>query len=303
MFLKELKELSKDGTLFFVLPPKPCNWILTDLEVYQNEKYDDCIIKEIVPLDTNMIGIYVGYEDEIPVGRAKNLIGQKFDRLTVLYRTKHNNSSDTWWKCQCDCGALVDKRGDSLKVNTYNACPECYLKENLQKNLKNKVFGYLTVINEDGRDKFGRMRWKCKCECGNETTVNSSALIEGQTISCGCFKASKGEKFISDLLIKHSIKFETQKSFKNCVYKKPLRFDFYVNNNYLIEFDGSQHFYATKGSSWNTEENLLITKQRDEFKNQWCKDNGIPLIRIPYTKLDTLCIEDLMLETTKFRIV
>jgi hypothetical protein len=33
------------------------------------------------------------------------------------------------------------------------------------------------------------------------------------------------------------------------------------------------------------------------------KENNIPLIRIPYTKLSTLTIEDLMLETTQFRVV
>jgi len=42
---------------------------------------------------------------------------------------------------------------------------------------------------------------------------------------------------------------------------------------------------------------------RDWYKNEWCKKNGIPLIRIPYTKLSSLTIEDLRLETTKFRVV
>ena len=37
---------------------------------------------------------------EIPVGRSKNLIGQKFDHLTVLFRTEPPENSakkrDTW---------------------------------------------------------------------------------------------------------------------------------------------------------------------------------------------------------------
>ena len=61
-----------------------------------------------------------------------------------------------------------------------------------------------------------------------------------------------------------------------------------------------QHFHI---SGWNDEENFARVQAHDEYKNQWCKDNNIPLIRIPYTKLDTLCIEDLMLETTQFRVV
>jgi hypothetical protein len=38
------------------------------------------------------------------------------------------------------------------------------------------------------------------------------------------------------------------------------------------------------------------------IKNQWCKENNIPLIRIPYTHLKDLSIEDLILETSKFKI-
>ena len=82
------------------------------------------------------------------------------------------------------------------------------------------------------------------------------------------------------------------------------RFDFFIQNSYLVEYDGSQHFnYSSNDKGWNTKEQFEKTQQRDAYKNQWCKDNSIPLIRIPYTKLDTLCIEDLMLETTEFRVV
>jgi len=38
------------------------------------------------------------------------------------------------------------------------------------------------------------------------------------------------------------------------------------------------------------------------IKNQWCKENNIPLIRIPYTHLQDLCLEDLQLETSQFII-
>ena len=45
-----------------------------------------------------------------------------------------------------------------------------------------------------------------------------------------------------------------------------------------------------------------MTKERDAFKNEWCKENNILLIRIPYWHLKDLCIEDLKLETSKFII-
>ena len=41
--------------------------------------------------------------------------------------------------------------------------------------------------------------------------------------------------------------------------------------------------------------NFKNTKKRDEYKNNWCKENNIPLIRIKYTQLNNLKLEDLLL--------
>ena len=68
------------------------------------------------------------------------------------------------------------------------------------------------------------------------------------------------------------------------------RFDFYVNNQYLIEFDGIQHFSPTFG-----EDILSKTQEHDIYKNNWCKANDIPLIRINYLQLENLKIEDIIL--------
>ena len=50
---------------------------------------------------------------------------------------------------------------------------------------------------------------------------------------------------------------------------------------------------------WNTKEIFLKTQEHDNFKNNWCR--GITLIRIPYTHLSTLTINDL-LENSRFKI-
>ena len=44
-----------------------------------------------------------------------------------------------------------------------------------------------------------------------------------------------------------------------------MRFDFYVNNQYLIEYDGSQHF-TSYGNGWNTDEQVIETQKRDAYK-------------------------------------
>ena len=66
--------------------------------------------------------------------------------------------------------------------------------------------------------------------------------------------------------------------------------------------DGQQHFSYTN-LGWNDKEHYEQTKERDELKNDYCREHKIPLIRIPYTQFEELCIEDLKLETTKFRII
>lgn len=61
-----------------------------------------------------------------------------------------------------------------------------------------------------------------------------------------------------------------------------LPFDFYLPSyNILIEYDGEHHFQPVKG--WGGEEKFKLTQKNDEIKNNYCKDNNITLLRLPYT--------------------
>jgi len=53
--------------------------------------------------------------------------------------------------------------------------------------------------------------------------------------------------------------------------------------NCCIEYDGIQHFKSNGG--YYTEDFLKAVQYRDKIKNQYCVDNNINLIRIPYTDL------------------
>ena len=167
------------------------------------------------------------------------------------------------------------------------------------------VFGKLTVLEDSGKRYDNNILWRCQCKCGAQPLIKGTSLLHGVK-SCGCLK-SKGEARIAELLKENNIIFEIQKTFDNCLLPNTnyhAYFDFYVNNTYLIEYDGIQHFQSSRDkNSWNTEAHFIEVQKRDNFKNSWCKENNIPLIRIPYTALNDLCIEDLILETTKFRIV
>lgn len=58
-------------------------------------------------------------------------------------------------------------------------------------------FGMLTAIKCVGSNKYNRKMWLCKCDCGNETTVSSGALLSGNTSSCGCLKKYMDENGIT----------------------------------------------------------------------------------------------------------
>lgn len=52
-------------------------------------------------------------------------------------------------------------------------------------DLTSQSFGRLKVIEASGSFQ-GKRLWKCKCVCGETTTVRSQYLRDGRTKSCGC---------------------------------------------------------------------------------------------------------------------
>ena len=82
-----------------------------------------------------------------------------------------------------------------------------------------------------------------------------------------------------------SVEFIPQKRFDNCIYKNKLPFDFYLPKfNICIEYDGEGHYmpiYYTADTKKH-EEYYELTLLRDNLKNDFCLNNGILLLRIPY---------------------
>lgn len=224
-----------------------------------------------------------------------SLLGQRFGKLVVISKSESKNDRG-YWHCKCDCGNECDVNTNLLTSGHTQSCG-CLHKEiqhQRREDLTGIKFGKLTplypIISNKG-DK--QTYWHCKCDCGNECDVQTGHLKDGLTRSCGCTKSFQEENIIK-LLKDNNISFQYQYSFNDF---KQYKFDFYINNQYIIEFDGKQHFlwYDT---SWNNKENVTNTHNRDLIKNQYCFNNNIPIIRIPYDK--EYDIKDLQLETTNF---
>lgn len=217
---------------------------------------------------------------------------------------KSTKTQRKYWFAECPyCGVVFSARYSDLKNGHTRSCG-CITSKNKEKNRyilsQGDVFGSLKILHETKHDSRGRGYFLCECKCGNLCEVRRDLLISGNTSSCGCERfQSKGEKLIEKLLKENNIPFEKEKTFDSCRFpdsKYPARFDFYVNNSYLIEFDGQQHFKFSKSNTgWNNQKHFLKVQQRDAFKNNWCKENNIPLIRIPYTKIKSLTIKDLLI--------
>lgn len=221
-------------------------------------------------------------------------------KLTVLYEDKEyvkNRKTlvGPYWLCKCECGNIITVLGQSLRNGNTKSCG-CLKKENTAaKDLTNKKFGKLIAIKPTKERSFdGSIIWECACSCGVSTFASVNALNSGHKQSCGCL-SSKGELKIGKLLKENNIPFERQKTFKDFYSEnnRPFRFDFWINDSFLLEFDGRQHFEGSE-AKWKEGLTLEEMQERDRIKNDYCKKNKIPLKRIPYFELKDLTIEDIL---------
>lgn len=231
-----------------------------------------------------------GCKKREPSKRSIDLTGEKFGEWTVLSKVKNRES---YWLCECSCGVQREVYAPSLKKGKSLSCGHLF-RNQVRKPIIGKRYGQLTVLSQikEGDDWY----CKCKCDCGNITTIKRSNLTSGNTQSCGCIQ-SKGEARIKRLLQEKNIPFVTQWTPKDYPNQK-CKFDFWVNNKYAIEFDGPQHNGQVSG--YYTQEKVDALIQRDREKNQYCLEHNIPLYRIPYSYRDTITYEELTNE--KFRV-
>ena len=114
----------------------------------------------------------------------KDYVGQRFGHLTVLeYAGKRDGMHR--WRCLCDCGRETVVGQTLLQSGKTKSCG-CNGDPPLE-DLTGRVFGKLTVLEQAER-KNGTSYWRCRCACGEETTVRYAYLLSGHTKSCGCLQ-------------------------------------------------------------------------------------------------------------------
>lgn len=198
-------------------------------------------------------------------------------------------------------------RGDAI-LSGHNKSCGCQNYLTSVKDLTNQICGVWKAIRQVPSPEYDHTTgawWLCRCvKCGEEKIIKGKHFTEDHVSKCSQEKVlSKGEQKIKDLLISN-----------NCSYKEQLRLSLHEQNrhlfidfailtkqneiSYFIEFQGEQHYKPIE--YFGGEKHFLRQQENDHLKEQYCLKNNIPLIQIPYTKLNTLCIEDLKPETTTF---
>lgn len=238
------------------------------------------------------------------MGKQIDLTGQRFGKLLVLgvdpnYIPK--NGRHKRWLCQCDCGNYKVVQSNHLIAGDTTACsPGCNHRIEIGTR-----FGQLTVIEmTDNRSKNGgSVLYRCRCDCGEELLVPSTELRAKRKSCCQHCKMSLGTIIIETLLRDNNISYEKEYVIRGIYNGEPMqkfRFDFYLpTHNIIIEYDGEQHTKAIP--FWGGEKGLKKTQKRDKIKTNYCLDNGITIIRIPYTHTNDITVEDL-LENSPFKI-
>lgn len=209
-----------------------------------------------------------------------------------------SKSHETFWKCQCqNCRNIASVRKGGLDRNprSCNNCKGQTVRQTLEERglTKNPIhigdrFGMLTIIGPADKEYRGKKGyWKCKCDCGNIVHVRREHLLgrdstRGRTISCGCSQISSGELKIKQVLDKANIPYKYQYRAESL---KQYPFDFAILNSdgtikKLIEYNGGQHYKPVE--HFGGEETFERQKERDKIKRDWCKENGIELVVIPY---------------------
>ena len=217
------------------------------------------------------------------IKRAREIHGDKYDYFKVNYVNMHTEVIITCSKH----GDFPQTPSNHLKGCGCSACSgtkKLSAKEFIKKAKKihGNEYDYSKV-------KYVNIHTEVIIICPKHGPFPQEPSNHLNNQGCPKCNKNKGEEVVRKFLTEKGIEFEEQKKFEGCEYKKPLRFDFYIPKyNLCIESDGEPHF---KNINWNgkytddqLKERLEVYQLRDRIKNNYCKNNGINLLRIRYDK-------------------
>lgn len=201
---------------------------------------------------------------------------------------------------RCQCGRQFERSWKSFRDGT-GLCPKCIQHKFSFPKTQNEfevevadVHGSnVTVI---GKYQNAKTHIRCKCNiCGQDKwLIRPDKLLGGGKCPNCNNKTYRGEAALRDLVQSLQVPFKEQFTFPDCIGSKGgvCRFDCAVldisdqSPLLLIEYDGEQHFKPVE--FFGGQQAFEYRQANDRIKDSYCKDHGIPLLRISYKQFDQI---------------
>ena len=198
---------------------------------------------------------------------------------------------------KCSCGNIFSTQWNSVVNAGVTKCKECIAKKQATarrlkiEDVRQRTSEMSTceLISDEYISAHKSLIFKC--ECGNIFKRSWANFTNKDKRLCSsCIKKhSAMERIAIDTLKEIGLEYVTQHWFDDCRYKYPLPFDLYIPSfNTCIELDGEHHFKPIE--HFGGEEMFKIQQERDRIKNEYCEENNIQLVRIPYWEKNNINI-------------
>lgn len=244
-----------------------------------------------------------------------------------IQHTRHNGAnmsdgvgSELNWCSNCKTWALLkffdikEKTGRRFKTcnncRTRHKCDQCDYACSASSSLKTHIkrvhddvrdfecgqCDYACSTNSDLKQHVKRIHDKIKDEqCPHcDAKFSDSGNLKRHIKTCtdtGKLRGSSGEHAVMAVLDNLGIEYQYDCSYE-VKDKSLLRWDFKIKDkNVFIEYDGEGHYFPVRYGGMTEDEAIVAlgdTKRRDMIKNDYCKENGYPLLRIPYYEKDNV---------------
>lgn len=224
------------------------------------------------------------------------------DRFIKISKDKHGDkynydninyiNSKTKVKILCELhGYFLQEPSSHMRGNGCKECASNKYKDLYRKTQEKFIEDSIRVHGNEysySMIEYVNSKNNVEIKCRKHGSFNQLPHNHLSGSGCPICKSSKGEKKIYNFLSEKGFVFSRQKKFENCTHNKnDLFFDFYLPEyNICIEYDGVQHFEPI--DYFGGYGRFIERRNRDIIKNEYCKSNGINLIRIPYTDYDNI---------------
>ena len=226
---------------------------------------------------------------------SKKLTTEEFqERLNEIYGNQFvvlseyiNNITKIDILCN-KCKNIIKKQQVKMTGSTKEGCYICSgknhykTKETLQKEVDKKFPNTYKIIGEYVKAR--QPLTVNKLSCGHTYNITPDNLLRGKGCPYCSNKQSHYMDIVESFLDANNIEYVKEKRYEDCKYIRVLPFDYYLPKyNMCIEVDGEYH-YPDNPMYINNQGAYEEVRIRDNIKTQYCKDNDIKLLRLPYYK-------------------